>query len=681
MLESSVASNVGQMVPDYELLKRIGGGAYGEVWLARSKATGALRAAKIVWRDKFEDERPFQREFEGIQRFEAISRGHPGQLALFHIGRNEEQRCFYYVMELADAVENPKSETRNSNSIPSPRTGTETALSSGAVSKSGFGDSSTYEPHTLRADLAQGRLPTERVLEIGLALSEALEHLHKNGLVHRDVKPSNVIFVNRRPKLADIGLVTDASDQCSIVGTEGYLPPEGPGTPQADIFALGKVLYEAVTGLDRREFPRLPENLRSWPDAGQVFELNEVLLKACASDPKERYAGVDAMVADLQCLRQGKSVKRRRNLQWWWAVSKKAGTGLGIGGAVVIAAAAIVRGIGPSDPYPEGRPSTNSEANIYCDKAMQILRDDNFLQLTQAYAYFTNAISLDPYFVRPYVGLLQMALREPLSAPEQEALLKQASAKLHELAPSLGATSVADSIIHYNHGDLLAAKRYGQKAIKANPNYELGHTWYAYMLAHWKRSVEARKELQRSEQLTPSKAIVYLVLGQTYQAERDYTNAIKYYEMGLQLCNRHQPPALGWLGHAYRACGDYTNSIKFHEEEAVLTSDDPAKATNFWNHVREAFAKEGPDGYWKLAVTNGEKWSWPPYSMARAHIHLGDTNSALDLLQKSLETHERVGAERAVNDVLLDESWDGLKDNPRFQKLIKDAGFLEVMAH
>jgi hypothetical protein len=89
-------------VPDYDLLRRIGGGAYGEVWLARSKATGALRAAKIVWRRTFEDERPYRREFEGIQRFEQISREHPSQLALFHIGRNDPEGYFYYVMELAD---------------------------------------------------------------------------------------------------------------------------------------------------------------------------------------------------------------------------------------------------------------------------------------------------------------------------------------------------------------------------------------------------------------------------------------------------------------------------------------------------------------------------------------------------------------------------------------------------
>jgi len=245
-------------VPDYEMLRRVGGGAYGDVWLARSIATGTLRAAKIVWRDRFEDDRPYRREFEGIQKFEQISREHSSQLALFHIGRNEAEGYFYYVMELADDLREGSNGVMESRSIgdkPEPRNSIPPTRDNAVA----------YAPRTLRADLANGRLPAARVLEIGLALAEALSHLHQNGLVHRDVKPSNVIFVKGRPKLADIGLVTDASDQCSIVGTEGYLPPEGPGTPQADIFAMGKVLYEASTGMDRRRFPDLPADMKDWP--------------------------------------------------------------------------------------------------------------------------------------------------------------------------------------------------------------------------------------------------------------------------------------------------------------------------------------------------------------------------------------------------------------------------------
>jgi serine/threonine protein kinase len=123
----------------------------------------------------------------------------------------------------------------------------------------------------LRAELEHSRLPAARVLDIALALTEALAHLHQNGLIHRDIKPSNIIFVQGRPKLADIGLVTDASDTRSIVGTEGYLTPEGPGSAAADIFALGKVIYEMTSGLDRRRFPELPEDLRTWANRREVI--------------------------------------------------------------------------------------------------------------------------------------------------------------------------------------------------------------------------------------------------------------------------------------------------------------------------------------------------------------------------------------------------------------------------
>ncbi len=75
-------------IPDYRLIKRIGSGAYGEVWLAES-VTGALRAVKIVWREDFELTKTFHREFQGIQQFEPISRGHPGLVHILHVGWNE----------------------------------------------------------------------------------------------------------------------------------------------------------------------------------------------------------------------------------------------------------------------------------------------------------------------------------------------------------------------------------------------------------------------------------------------------------------------------------------------------------------------------------------------------------------------------------------------------------------
>jgi serine/threonine protein kinase len=125
----------------------------------------------------------------------------------------------------------------------------------------------TYTPSNLRSELhLRGRLPAAECLRIGLALTTALEHLHKHGLVHRDIKPSNIVFVNGIPKLADIGLVARAEATISFVGTEGFLPPEGPGTRQADIYSLGKVLYEISTGHDRHQFPELPTNIVELPD-------------------------------------------------------------------------------------------------------------------------------------------------------------------------------------------------------------------------------------------------------------------------------------------------------------------------------------------------------------------------------------------------------------------------------
>src|SRR5438876_6272405 len=136
-------------IPDHELLRRIGGGSYGEVWLARN-VLGDYRAVKVIYRAKFEHDRPFEREFEGIQKFEPISRLHESQVDILHVGRNEQAGYFYYVMELADDARSEKEKRSE---------GEREKLSSAPFP---LFSPASYTPHTLKLDLyRQGRLPVD----------------------------------------------------------------------------------------------------------------------------------------------------------------------------------------------------------------------------------------------------------------------------------------------------------------------------------------------------------------------------------------------------------------------------------------------------------------------------------------------------------------------------------------
>ena len=269
-------------VPHLHMVRPIGRGSYGEIWLGRS-LTGAWRAVKIVERARFEDERSFEREFEGMARFEPVSREHEGFVDILHVGRSDDGGFFYYVMELADdAVQRPVF------------------------------DPKVYQPKTLKSELNRvTRLPANEVISLGLSLTSALAALHRHSLVHRDIKPANIIFVGGVPKVADIGLVS-ATGQGSFVGTEGYVPHEGPGTGQADIYSLGKVLYEISMGKDRLQFPELHTDLAELPDRELLMRLNEVLLRACSQDTSVRYATADEMHDDLDRVRDGRPLLGRR---------------------------------------------------------------------------------------------------------------------------------------------------------------------------------------------------------------------------------------------------------------------------------------------------------------------------------------------------------------------------------
>jgi CHASE2 domain-containing sensor protein len=265
-------------IPGYELFPiPFGEGAYGKVWLGRNRS-GIWEAVKVVYLAKFEGNAgPYDREFKGVNRYQPISDQHPGLLRVKFVSE-KLAGYFYYVMELGDAVE-PGWEA----------------------------NPASYKPRDLvnvRAHLHGKRLETLDCIRIGVLLCEALDFLHGRGLTHRDIKPQNVIFVNGQPRLADVGLIAEIrpDQERTVVGTPGYMPPapEVPGTPEADIYSLGMVLYVLSTGNAATLFPEFSSTLAESRSPEEFHALNPVILKACYFDPKQRYASAAAMLSALR---------------------------------------------------------------------------------------------------------------------------------------------------------------------------------------------------------------------------------------------------------------------------------------------------------------------------------------------------------------------------------------------
>ncbi len=169
-------------------------------------------------------------------------------------------------------------------------------------------------------------LPVHKVAEVAMQACEALGYAHQHGLVHRDVKPHNILFTaDGRAKLADFGIaaaVGDRAGEASLLGSAHYISPEevhgNAATPQSDLYSLGVVMYECLTG--RTPFQGetaeavLAKRLASPPPAPRSLNPNippaaeHVVVRAMARDPIQRYDSAGDMLADLRRLAAGAPV-------------------------------------------------------------------------------------------------------------------------------------------------------------------------------------------------------------------------------------------------------------------------------------------------------------------------------------------------------------------------------------
>ena len=176
------------------------------------------------------------------------------------------------------------------------------------------------EGETLAQALRGGPLETERALCVIEAVAEAIDHAHSTGVVHRDVKPANVLLgTNGTPKLVDLGIATAAETaqitrSGTILGTPAYIAPErlegGKGGPEVDVYSLACVAFEALSGRKARQgtspleiahkvATEPPPDLTDvTPDAPKAAA--DVLKRAMARDPSERYGSAGEFARELR---------------------------------------------------------------------------------------------------------------------------------------------------------------------------------------------------------------------------------------------------------------------------------------------------------------------------------------------------------------------------------------------
>jgi hypothetical protein len=260
----------------YRLGQRLGGGAVADVFRGQDERLQRPVAVKLFRGDAAEQ---LQRHDAEMRTLAALD--HPSLVTVFDAGTDEESGQPFLVMQL---VEGP----------------------------------------TLSDELKDGPLPSERAARYGAALADALGYVHERGLVHRDVKPANVLISDDgRVHLADFGIarLVDAAHQTrtgDVLGTPAYFAPEQvagePVGPPADVYALGIVLIECLTGSRPFEGPAMEvamARLARSPDVPERLgtDWHALLTAMTRRAPEERPAATD--VADgLRAIAEGLALDR-----------------------------------------------------------------------------------------------------------------------------------------------------------------------------------------------------------------------------------------------------------------------------------------------------------------------------------------------------------------------------------